>query len=599
LKDDILIERALFDVFGLDAPDAAILETIRAELTVNELRAGDVLMREGDPSDALFILLRGRLIVSLGAGEGETFIGEIRQGETIGETGLVMQTPRNATVRASRASTVARIGADSFDRVLGQYPQLSLAIARTLITRETRNSGPRHPGYVPETLCLVAVTPGVDLRALADGLAARYDAPVTIVEQSADIAAGRHAIHKGERDTDLVIVLAGRADSDWARMAVAEADELVRVADAGADPAPHPEEATLDRAGGVLPRQTLLLIHPDDTRSPTGTADWLAMRRLDRHLHMRPGHAEDQGRVARILTGRAVGLVLAGGGARGAAHLGAIRALAEAGIVPDMVGGTSIGAAMAAWYAMGLRGADLEQAARKVFVDSSGPTNDWNLLPMISLVKGRKTRDLGQRAIREATGGDIGIEDTWTPFFCVSANYTTQMQTVLRAGPLWRALTATYAIPGVLPPVPMNGGLHVDGGVVNNLPVDVMEQSGAARTVAVDLLGPPNRALELEDLPSNFALLIDRLRGRRKRKYRVPGLVSILLNSTVLSSLERQREMRARADLCLRPELMRIGLLDWGKFNVAIEQGYASVAQQLEAAGEAALTPLRTVPRRS
>ena len=285
------------------------------------------------------------------------------------------------------------------------------------------------------------------------------------------------------------------------------------------------------------------------------------------------------------------------GGARGAAHLGAIRALDEAGIVPDIVGGTSVGAAMAAWYAMGLRGDALQAAACKVFVDSGGPTNDWNLLPMVSLVKGKKTRVLAQRAIREATGTDIGIEDTWTPFFCVAANYTTQSQTVLRKGPLWRALTATYAIPGVLPPVIIDGHLHVDGGVVNNLPVDVLEETGAAKTICVDLIGGMYRPVGIEKLPTNMALLLDRLRPKRKRKFRIPGTVSILLNSTVLSSLERQRKMRERADLGLRPELERIGLLDWTKFPTAIEQSYVSVSKQIATLTPADLAQLQTVRR--
>ena len=198
-----------------------------------------------------------------------------------------------------------------------------------------------------------------------------------------------------------------------------------------------------------------------------------------------------------MLLGRAVGLVLAGGGARGAAHLGAIRALEERGIEPDVVGDTSIGAAMAAWHAMGLRGEALEAASREVFVAHGSPTSDWTALPLVSLVRGEKTRRLGREAIRRTAGGDIDIEDMWAPWFAIAADLTAQRQTVLMRGPLWRALAATYAIPGILPPVVIDGALHVDGGVVNNLPVDVMETLDVARTVAVDLLGDPGRRLDL------------------------------------------------------------------------------------------------------
>ena len=589
------IARALCDVFGLE-PGAPAVGRLQAAVTLHDLEAGAVLMRQGAPSDALYVLLRGLLLVQADNGDGPRDIGEIRRGETIGETGLVLQTPRNATVTAVRRSQVARIGAETFERVLADTPQLALVIARTLIARDRRNAGPRHPGHVPEILTLVAVSPKVDLAALAEALAGAMPGRTAVLPPHTDTRAGLAALRAAEAAHDRVLILCAADAPDWTQTAVAESDEILRVAEATRPPGLSAADAALEAlAQGALPRQTLILLHPAQTRSPQGTARWLQGRRVHRHLHLRPDHPEDLGRVARILSGRAVGLVLAGGGARGAAHLGAIRALDEAGIRPDMVGGTSIGAAMAAWYAMGLRGESLATAARKVFVDSGGPTNDWTLLPLLSLVKGAKTRALSQQAIRDATGADIGIEDTWTPFFCIAANYTTQEQVVLRHGPLWQALTATYAIPGVLPPVLMNGGLHVDGGVVNNLPVDVMEASGAAHTIAVDLMPKGHRRIELEALPSRPALLLDKLRPRRKRRYRLPGLLSILLNSTVLSALERQREMRDRADLCLRPELQRIGLLDWKKFNAGIDQGYASVSAQLARTDAGTMALLRTV----
>jgi hypothetical protein len=181
-------------------------------------------------------------------------------------------------------------------------------------------------------------------RRVAKALAPHHPGPVTVVKDGTDIEDGRRTIRAGQRDAGLVLALSGTDNPDWRAMAVAECDEVVRVADATASPVPHPDEARLDRGrNAILPRQTLLLVHPDDTRHPTGTAAWLEPRRIDRHLHARLGNACDTGRVARILTGRAVGLVLSGGGARGAAHLGAFRAMQEAGSEPDLVGGTSIG----------------------------------------------------------------------------------------------------------------------------------------------------------------------------------------------------------------------------------------------------------------
>ena len=535
------------------------------------------------------MLLRGRLF----AEKDGQLLGEVRPGETVGEIGVIIGEPRNATVRAVRASTVLRIAADALDALVRLHPELGLSVARTMIERERRAAQPRHPALVPGVICLVALTEGIDLSGLAANLAATGAVDATVL----DASDGRVALEAAEAPGRFVLVLADRADPEAAAAALGSADEVVMVADAvRGDPEPGEADAWLASVlpDAPLPRRTLLMMQSPDVPSPLGTAGWLDGRRIDRHLHMRPGHAGDRGRVARLLFGRAVGLVLAGGGARGAAHLGAIRALADRGIVPDVIGGTSIGAAMAAWHAMGLRGRALEEATKEVFVAHGSPTSDWTALPFVSLVKGEKTRRLGRDAVRRATGADADVEDTWSPYFAVAADFTLQRQAILTRGPLWRTLAATYAIPGVLPPVVIAGSLHVDGGVVNNLPVDVLEGFDVAHTIAVDLLGDPSRKVEIEDMPTGRQMLRDRFRPRRKRHWRVPGTITTLLTATVLGSLERQRRMRARADLCLRPDLPRIGLLDWARFEDAIELGYASCSAQLDALDPALVAKLRT-----
>ena len=170
---------------------------------------------------------------------------------------------------------------------------------------------------------------------------------------------------------------------------------------------------------------------------------------------------------------------------------------------------------------------------------------------------------------------------------------TAQEEAVLGHGPLWRALQATYAIPGVLPPVLIDGEIHVDGGVMNNLPVDALERAGAAHTIAIDLLGGRRKRLDFEELPGTAALLRDKLRPRRKRKYKIPGILSMLFNSTVLSSLTRQREMAARATLCLNPVLPKLGLLEWDAFPQTIENGYASFNEQLGSVPDGVMARLR------
>ncbi|WP_308917605.1 patatin-like phospholipase family protein [Jannaschia sp. LMIT008] len=579
--------RALRRVFGLDdAPDGGDPLDDVAISALLTLGPGEVLMEEGSPPDALFILLSGRLW----AGRGDAIFGEVRPGETVGEVGVVSGAPRNATVRAARRSVVARIEAAAFDALVERHPRLGLAVGRTMIAREQRAARPRHPAHVPGVVCCVPLSDDVDAAAFVRALAGAGIADAVNLPSDASDADFAAAEGTGA----FVIVPAG--DRSGLPALLAHADEVVMLAAASADPSPGAVDAILGDAlpGGPLPRRTLVLLQDADAKAPTRTAAWLDGRRVDRHFHLRRGNAGDMRRMARMLFGRAVGLALAGGGARGAAHLGAIRALAEHGIVPDVIGGTSIGAAMAAWHAMGLRGDALESATKEVFVAHGSPTSDWTIFPLISMVKGEKTRRLGRDAVHRATGHDADVEDTWSPYFAVAADFTNQKQVVMTRGPLWRALAATYAIPGVLPPVLIDGALHVDGGVVNNLPVDVLEDMGVARTIGVDLLGNPSRPVQLDAMPTGWQMLLDRFRGRKRRRYRVPGILSTILTSTVLGSLERQRRMRDRADLCLRPVLPRIGLLDWNRFEAAIDAGYESCKAQLDALPPEVLARFRT-----
>jgi len=178
--------------------------------------------------------------------------------------------------------------------------------------------------------------------------------------------------------------------------------------------------------------------------------------------------ADDLGRLARLLTRRGVGLVLSGGGARGFAHLGVIRALREARVPIDFVGGSSIGSIIAAGVAVGWSDDEMRMRYRRSFVDTN-PVNDYTF-PFVALTRGRKVSRLLQREY-----GDVLIEEPAPAFFfCVSANLTTGRALEHRDGRLADALRASVAIPGVMPPAYRGEDVLVDGAAINNLPVDIM-----------------------------------------------------------------------------------------------------------------------------
>jgi NTE family protein len=210
--------------------------------------------------------------------------------------------------------------------------------------------------------------------------------------------------------------------------------------------------------------------------------------------------------------------------------------------------------------------------ARRAF--RLNPTGDYNLLPLISLISGRRVRMSIERSLGEIAGGRVDIEDLWKGFFCVSSNYSQGREQRLRDGDLGRALLASCAIPGALPPVVCDGDLLCDGGTFNNFPVDAMrEMRGVGRVIGVDLGVHKPRRLEFDEVPGSWTLLLDRLRPRSRRRYRLPSLIAYLLNITILYSVSRQPEARRLADLFFNPPLKRVGLLQWAQFDSIVAEG--------------------------
>jgi NTE family protein len=328
------------------------------------------------------------------------------------------------------------------------------------------------------------------------------------------------------------------------------------------------------REASLAPQCSELVLLHDGRIERGSAARWLAKHPGMPHHHVLG--APDIGRLARLLTGTAVGIVLSGGGARGAAHIGVVRALREAGVSIDLVGGTSMGAILGAGLAAGWSTEELLERFRRSFVDVN-PLRDYTL-PVVSLVSGRKVSALLRREF-----GDLGIEDLPLPFYCVSSNLTTGQSAVHRSGELWRWLRASVAIPGVLPPVMHRGEVLVDGGAMNNLPVDVMRELGRGPVVGVDVGADRAFTAESDDLdvPPLWKVMAW-LRGGRRR----PNIFQILWRAGMVNSTATTAAHREKTDLLLQPPLEQVDMLNWKAFAHAIAVGHEHAAQRL-----AALTP--------
>jgi len=366
-----------------------------------------------------------------------------------------------------------------------------------------------------------------------------------------------------EADHDFILYVAEHDQGSWAQVVGRQVDHLFRVGHGG-----KPPPAVIESyASEPLQSQRLvdlILIQPENTARPTGSAAWLDAVGAARLFHLRDNSDADLRRLARIITGQAVGLVLSGGGARAYAHIGAIRAMKERDIPIDFVGGSSMGAVIGAGVALGWTLDEMELRVRKAFVETS-PLDDI-AAPLIAMTHGEKVR---QRLAEHF--GDVEITDLWLPFFCVSSNLTTGVYQLHRRGPLARALRASISLPGVLPPVTDGDNVLVDGAVMKNFPADIMRSLQLGPIVGVDVTR--GRSITAKDVfrPPSFWRWIWSGEWRRG-----PPIVGLLMRAATVTSGRDLAAAREASDVLITPKLEGVDIRNWQAYDPAVEAGYAA-----------------------
>ena len=533
------------------------------------LPGGRHLVRAGEPADALYLLRSG----SLGVFDGPTtLVHQVAADECVGEMSLLSGEPHHFEVRALRDSELFRLDRAAFEALIEQHPKAMLDVARVAIDRLLRRERHTEKPDTPRTFAILPVDSNVPVRALAMQLGKALETFGSCVVIDAEHGTGRGSDWFAEREAQarFVIYLDSTGDAMWRQRCLRQADALLLPALAAEQARPWPE-ATPGHPSRVQHRpRHLLLLHAGHRVMPGAARRWRAQFSGELQHHHLCGDS-DIARVARLVSGHGRGLVLAGGGARGLAHLGALRALREAGHEFDAVGGTSIGAIIAAGVANEWDADTMMRTYYEAFVRGK-PLSDWTL-PLVALTRGRRAAMMLRRAF-----GAIDIEDLERPFFCVSTNLSGEGRVVHRHGPLWLWLRATSSIPGVLPPVLHHGHVYVDGALVDNLPTDVMADDGVAHITAVNIRAD----IELRTHIEEFATPVWwRLLMRQRRGNAWPGIVSTLTRAAMINSEETNERCCARADLLITPPLDHIGMLDWKDWQRAVDSGYEETIKVL------------------
>jgi NTE family protein len=556
---------------GLSAPALAAL---RAAAVLQNVKGGDYLVREGELADTLYLVATGRFCVQLPDGRP---LAEIEAGEPIGELAFFSGVARTADVRAMRDSTVLALTRQAYAEVSGVYREITDGILAEVARRLARNT--RAMGAVIGTMAakpgrVVAILPAGASRlppGFAERLAAtlaRYDAPrlVHSADLPGDIDVDGEAfgtwIATLERSAGRVL-LCSSEDAGWNRAIARNADDLLLVAPMGGaavDAALSPlEDYALPR---FLPaNRTLLLWRDREAQAISGSGRWLDGRDVKLHHQLALDNDAGFARIARFMAGRANGVVLAGGGALGCAHIGVMQALIENGVPIDFYGGTSAGAAMGGALAQGLSAQETLAQMQEMFIDRKAMKR--MTIPVHSFLDPRVfDAELRMRY------GEQDIADLPYNFFAVSTNLSTNRVYVHRRGALWEAVRASGSLPTILPPfITSAGDILVDGGVLDNIPVEIMRAAKAGPNVVVALrtdIGAHWRiGATYADVRSTGQLVRD-IMLRRKPKDRFPSLIEVMSRSMVVSSEGSVESALAQADALLIPPIPDdMQILDW------------------------------------
>jgi predicted acylesterase/phospholipase RssA/CRP-like cAMP-binding protein len=579
---------------------AALDEVTRRQLAEQlepvHVAAGEAIIMQGEAGDGLFVVVGGRLRVSVATGETERDLHDLGRGSVVGEIALLSNRPRSATVRAVRDSDLLLLHASAFRSLAEQNHTVLGEMTQLLVDRLLAVDRPQEPPAANHAITVVPAGSSAGAAAMvAKRLAGQLSHAGPVLSVDADVVAhhlgpgaaqrrpgdpGRAELvdwlHAVERGNQYVVYQTDAADTAWSRLCLSQSDVVLLVAEGG-DPSLGPVEARA-LATGTL-RCELVLAHPGP---PAATARWLQNRAVADFHHLRGQRPQNLARLARMVTGRGCGLVLGGGGPRGFAHLGVMRALDEARVPIDVVGGTSIGAVMGAFCALGMDDTERVERAVTAFTRSGRPVSPT--LPLVALSSGRRV----DRLLAEHLGSGF-IEDLPRRFFCVSANLTRAEEVIHERGPLWPAVRASLSLPGILPPVYTDGDLLIDGGALDNVPVEVMRaRVGSGCVIAVDLLPEvePLTAAPFGPGLSGWRVLWHRV-NPVGAPWSVPSVADIMSRSIGLSQVRQRRAALTgdRADLLLRPPMGKLGVLDFEAGIPLIEAGYRHAAEELAKSG--------------
>jgi predicted acylesterase/phospholipase RssA/CRP-like cAMP-binding protein len=565
---------------------AEVLRELDAAMDIVRVPAGTPFVTRGQPNVPLALIVQGGLRVSNVDLEGiRHVLFEYFRGGTFGEALVLSGRPSPFDAHAIRDSTLLCLPPDRLSELVARHPELLAGFARVLAIRMVELLGSqaflesfaRKGDQLPRSIALVSSS--------SDGVRRTRNLVAEALARTRNTRRVRlQDVHDAEDggEAELVVFEDELSDPSWRDFCTSRVDRVMILLDerdlervrTGAD-----GWRGLTFGGGAL-RAALAIVHDPSLALPHGKDAYSYLPDICRIHHVRSSTLPDAERLARWLLDRPVGLVLGGGGSRGIAHVGVLKALEEANVPIDIVGGTSMGAIFAGGYARGWPADRIMDEVRSLFRSRFAlydPT-----IPLSALLAGRKLDRVLARLF-----DDIEIADLWTSFFCVSTNISHAFREVHESGRLRDAIRSSCAVPGLFPPFEKVTKVLVDGGLIDNLPIDVMAEHCRGPVIAVDVFPYRRPADEAPGPPLQRVTRF--LRWLKPFSHvgppEAPRIFETLTRSTLVGSQHATELSLSRHPpaLYLVPDIGNRKLLDWGDYESLFRAGYECAKGALEA----------------
>ncbi|MEM1243751.1 MAG: patatin-like phospholipase family protein [Pseudomonadota bacterium] len=588
---DSIIEKAILQESDLfkDKNEKVFKSLLKISSPIT-LEKNAALFNYGDTADALYILVHGRLA---SISKNAEISAIIKPGELVGEIGVFANSSHMLTIKALRRSKLLKIDGPTFLKLCETNPDLLKEVNQLLINRlRSTLQLIEHKEVKRRCSCIITSSSKIDYQHFFTALNLSLDNSKTlIVAQSQFLKEETNSKLKVEQlfnsledeYENLIYIAHPTSDQYWWNACINNADKLYILVDTQKQKIYDPLlKKKLEYETSDVVERNLILLREHARQNIKGSQRWIENYACKNHYHVALDDTASIKRFMRFLLDIQVSLTISGGLFRGWAAIGMLKALYENDIPIDIIGGTSIGAVVAAAHIFCENDYDnLYEFFNKIYTAEERPFRFHRYtIPITSFLSSANGTLALKKLFKSKT-----IEDLPLNFFCVGFNLTQAQPHIFRNGLLWLALRATSALPVLIPPVEINSELIVDGAINNNFPIDIMHTilENTGLYIGIDLgncRGIPEK-YHFPPILKPLNLLLYKL---GLKHYTLPKLNKVLHDSLFANTTIASRKNAKLANVLIRPDLTEYNqlALERAKVRDLIELGYACAMENLE-----------------